>query len=50
MKKSEQYRQAQLSVLRDDSINYEEKLEIVKTLMSDEYMANYTEGREEAAE
>ena len=50
MKKSEQYRLAQLSILRDDRLSHEEKLEIVKTRMDNESMEKFCEEREEAAE
>lgn len=50
MKKSERYRLAQLSVLRDDHLNDGEKLEILTTLMADESLEKFSEEREGAAE
>lgn len=49
MKKSNQYRLAQLSVLRDTNLSHEEKLEILNTLMADESREKFCEEREEAA-
>lgn len=46
MKKSEILRKAQISVLGDFNLSGEEKLEIVKMLMSEENYARWTEEQE----
>lgn len=48
MKKSEQYKRAQLAVLRAPDLLDTQKLEIVATLMADENLAKFSEEREEA--
>ena len=50
MKKSEQYRLAQLSVLRDPNLGHEVKLKVLNTLMIDENLAKIGDERKEAAQ
>lgn len=47
MKKSKMFYQAQLSVLRDKELSFEESLEIVKALMEVEDLEKYREKRAE---
>ena len=46
MKKSEQYKVAMKAVLAYTSINADQKIEIVETLLSDKRMAEYGEKEE----
>lgn len=50
MKKSECFKIAQIAVLRNQSIEAEEKLEIIRVLMSEEDIARLVEKREETVE
>lgn len=50
MKKSEVYHKAQLSVMRDHNITYEEALEVLYILMKEEEWAKTIESRKEAQE
>lgn len=45
MKKSEQYRIAQMAVLASNNILADHKLEIIHTLMEDEDLEKFTEKR-----
>lgn len=47
MKKSEIYRQAQISVLLDDRFRVQDKLDIIRELMDKEDVALFTEKRKE---
>ena len=47
MKKSEIYRQAQISVLHDGRFTAQDKLDILRELMDKEDVALFTEKREE---
>jgi hypothetical protein len=47
MKQSEAFHKAQLSVLNDQNITFEETLEILKVLMHEEGIALFTEKKEE---
>lgn len=49
MKKSEQYRLAQLAILKTNMLGAT-KLEIIKTLQSDEDLAKYKEAADEKKE
>ena len=46
MKKSKIYRLAQLAVIKDDLIAVDDKLEILRVLMTDEDVAEYCESNE----
>lgn len=48
MKKSEIYKQTQLSVMRDERFTEEDKLEIIRELQEREFIAELLEGREAA--
>lgn len=48
MKKSEQYKIAQMLVVDSKELSAEEKLEMLKTLMEDESLALYRESQEDA--
>lgn len=43
MKKSKLFFLAQISVLRDEELTYEEKLEIINVLIKEESLAKYTD-------
>lgn len=47
MKKSKAFYLAEISVLQNEELTYEEKIEIVKLLAHEEDMARYSEKREE---
>lgn len=46
MKKSEQYRRAQMAILRAPDLIDAQKLEILATLMADESLAKWSEEKE----
>ena len=48
MKKSEVFHKAQLAVLNDPNIGFEETLEVLAVLMKEEELAIYVEGKENA--
>lgn len=47
MKKSEMYRFAQISVLRNEYLSHEERLDIIKILIDAEVLAKFGERAEE---
>ena len=47
MKKSKAFYMAQLAVLRDKELSFEEALEIIHVLVHEEKMAKFSEKREE---
>lgn len=49
MKKSEIFKKAQLAVLRDENITFEESLEILNVLMGEERVAKFSEENENEA-
>ena len=47
MKKSQAFYKAQIAVLHEEELTYEEKLEIVAVLMEEEKLAKFTEKQKE---